>query len=90
MPAVDRYASYSGSATGSAVSLRAVTPNDNVDLDFVSNGLLIGGSGTISVIARDDADPVSLVVVAGQILPIRARRVRLSGTTATDIVALIS
>ena len=68
--------------------LRAVTPSNDADLALgVCKALLIGGAGTIEIIAADDADAVTLTVAAG-ILPVRARRVRAAGTTATGIVAL--
>lgn len=71
-----------------ARKLRAVTPNDSTDLAAgPCKALLIGGAGTISVIAVDDSSEVSLTVAAG-ILPVRAKRVRSTGTTATGIVAL--
>lgn len=90
MPAKDRYVNYSGSAIGPAVMMRIVTPHDTNELDYVTNGLLIGGAGTLSVVARDDTDPVTITVVAGQTVPVRAKLVRATGTTATGIVALIS
>jgi hypothetical protein len=68
--------------------VRAVTPNNDADLtDGVCKALLIGVGGTISLIAADDTDAVTLTVEAG-ILPVRAKRVRATGTTATSIVAL--
>ncbi len=78
------------SASNPAVSLRAVTRHDTDEIEFVSNGLLIGAGGTIAVLARDDTDPVTLTVVAEPLLPVRARKVLATSTTATGIVALIS
>lgn len=66
----------------------AVTPNDTTDLPRVAEALWVGGAGNLSVIFERDVDPVSLVgVPAGSYVLGRIRRVRLSGTSATDIVA---
>lgn len=67
--------------------LLAVTPSDVADLAVIPKALHIGVGGTISIIGADDTDPVTLTVDAG-LLPVRARRVRATGTTATSIVAL--
>jgi hypothetical protein len=68
--------------------VRAVTPDNDNDLATgVCKALLIGVAGTVSVIAADDTDAVTLTVEAG-VLPVRVRRVRATGTTATSIVAL--
>ena len=74
--------------TASARSIAAVTPSDNTDLPRVTKALWIAASGTLSVIAVDDSAAVSLgTIPAGTLLPVRARRVLATGTTAT-VVAL--
>ncbi|MCU4181127.1 hypothetical protein [Bosea sp. BH3] len=90
MPAVDIHRQHSTSPTGPARKLRAVTPHDTDELEYVTNGIVCAGGGLISVIAADDAAAVLVPVLAGQIYPIRARTIRATGTTATGIVALIS
>ena len=56
----------------------------------MTNGIVCTGGGVLSVIAVDDTAEVAVPVVAGQVLPIRARKILATGTTATGIVALIS
>ena len=69
--------------------LLAVTPNDSNELSFLAKGLYIGGAGNVAVIAADDSSAVTISgVPAGTILPIRARIVMSTNTTATNIVAL--
>lgn len=81
-------------STGSTVpvaSLRSVTPHATNDLPApgVCRALWIGGAGDISIIAEDDTAAVIIAgVQAGVLLPIRAKAVRVTGTTATSIVAL--
>jgi hypothetical protein len=49
----------------------------------------VGVSGDISLIAEDDTAAVTIAAVAaGALLPIRVKAVRVSGTTASGIVAL--
>lgn len=66
----------------------AVTPNNGVDLPFITRALHIGGAGTLAVVCPDTGATISFTVVAGQILPIQTARVMSTGTTATLIVAL--
>lgn len=90
MPAYDIYSQHSGSPIGPARRLRAITPHDSAELDYVTNGIVCAGGGVLSVIAVDDSAAVQLPVLAGQVYPVRARVIRATGTTATGIVALIS
>lgn len=87
------------SAMFPANNLRAVTPNDVTDLASVSvvghpgaprlpRGLWIGGAGNINVLAYGDTSPVVLTVTAGTLIPVFAKRVYATSTTATNIVAL--
>lgn len=79
-----------GSAIGPASMLRSIAPHDTNELEYVTTGIMAGGAGNISVVAAGDTDPVVVPIAAGQLLPIRARIIRATGTTATGIVALIS
>lgn len=66
-----------------------VTPHDSNELANVSKALYVGGAGNVSVIAADDSTAVTFTAVpAGSILPVRAKIVRSTSTTATAIVAL--
>jgi hypothetical protein len=68
--------------------VRAVSPDNDNDLALgPCKALYISVAGTLSIIAADDTDAVSLTVQAG-VLPVRVRRVRATGTAATGIVAL--
>ena len=68
--------------------LVAITPHDTNDLAYVTKAVYIGTGGTISIIAADDTAAVSLTVQDGAVLPIRAKRIRATGTTATGIVGM--
>lgn len=65
----------------------AVTTHNSNDLPTVARALWIGGEGDINVILVGDESPVTIKGVSG-LLPFSVRRVRTTGTTATDIVAV--
>ena len=80
---------FNYSHSGPAGALGAVTPNDGTDLPAVAKALWIGGAGNVSIIAENDTAPVTLnSVAAGTMITVRVKRVRATGTTATNIVAL--
>jgi hypothetical protein len=65
-----------------------VVPNDGVDLvDGVCSSLYIGVAGTLRVTTRNNVVRDFAAVAAG-VLPIRAKRVHATSTTATGIIAL--
>ena len=90
MPAIDTQAQRGDTVDFPATRLRAVTPNDTNELLFVTKALYIGVAGNLSLIAQEDSAAVTLTAVAaGSIIPVRAKIVRATGTTASGIVALI-
>ncbi len=64
----------------------AVTRSDSVDLPKACRALHIGVAGTIKV-TTSGGDDVSFIAGQG-ILPVSCSRVWLTGTSATDIVAI--
>lgn len=69
----------------------AVTTSDSVNFANIARGLYIGstsGGSGLSVLMPDDTTVVFSGVVAGSIIPVRAKRVNATGTTASSIVAL--
>lgn len=67
----------------------AVTPNDSVDLTEAVRALYIGGAGNVELITLEGDTVVFSGLQAGQILPIRATRVKADSTTATLILGLV-
>ncbi|MBY3036309.1 MULTISPECIES: hypothetical protein [Rhizobium] len=64
-----------------------VTPNDSAIVG--ARALYIGTAGDVAIAPRRDMDPVIFRnVPAGTILPVHAAIVALTGTTASNIVAL--
>lgn len=69
-----------------------ITPSDTVNIAGGPPGLLVdaihcGGAGTVAAVFQNDT-VVPFTVVAGEILPIRIKRVNAAGTAATLLVAL--
>lgn len=80
-----KYKKASSSRGAPFSSLKDVSPSNTVDLpDGVAKGLLVTVDGDLVIIAEDDTLPVTAFpVVAGQVLNVRVKRVKLTGTTAT-------
>jgi hypothetical protein len=89
MPAAtDGFATVQSSFEGPARSGEAVTPSDSADLTNVSRALWVGTGGDLTVTMQDGSTVALLNVPDGSLLPICVSRVKLTGTSATDIVAL--
>ena len=74
---------------GPAGGAFSITPDDSTDLVRTTRALYIGGSGDIVVdMAGSEQSSVTFTAVPGGILPIRVKRIRSTGTTATGIVGL--
>lgn len=74
--------------TDSAGRAVAVTPADGTDFTNVSRAIYVGGAGDLSVVTLGGDTVTFSAVAAGSLLPIRVRRVRSTGTTATLILNL--
>jgi hypothetical protein len=67
----------------------AVVPSDAVELTVVTKALYVGTGGNVVVRSLDGVIDITFAnVPTGTILPIRARAVRATGTTASQIVGL--
>jgi hypothetical protein len=68
----------------------AVTPSDTVDdPNGVFSELYIGTSGDVTLITAGGATVLYKACPAGERLQIRTRRVKVTGTTATNIVGQV-
>lgn len=77
------------SISGPATDILPVTPDDASDLADVAIALYAEAGGAISFDPAGGGATRVVVVPDGMILPVGARRVRASGTTATGIHALV-
>jgi hypothetical protein len=65
----------------------AITTSDTVDLAKPTDALWVGGAGIVVAVFENGA-AVNVTCVAGQLLPLRVKRVNATTTTATLLVAL--
>lgn len=84
----DTFESWRAGLESPAEHAFAITPADGSDLANTTRGLYVGVSGDVALITAG-GDTVTLVgLAAGIIHPIRAARVKSTGTTATSIVGV--
>lgn len=84
----DNFENHASSITAPATNAFAITPADATDLAEVTRSIFVGGSGNVSVVMQSGQQVTFQGLVSGAFLPIRARRIRATGTTATAIVGL--
>ena len=87
----DKFDNHAPGLTSPAGSAQAVSPSDSTDLPVHSRAIYVGGGGSLAIelVGAAAGQPVTLQnVPSGSILPLRVRRVRATGTTATALVSL--
>ena len=65
-----------------------ITPSDTVDLPTLTDGVWVGTGGNVAAVMQNNQMPVVLAVPSGAWIPLAARRINATNTTATGIVAL--
>lgn len=65
----------------------AVTPSDSVDLPQLTEAVYAGSNGVIQAVSQDGT-VVAFHCATGVIIPIKAKRVNNTSTTANHLVAL--
>lgn len=65
-----------------------VTPSDVADLTVPLAAFYVGTGGDLTVVSESGNEVTFANIQSGQFLPIRAVRVKTTGTTASDILAL--
>lgn len=85
---IDTFSKYANGLSSPARDAFAIVPHDANELARLPKALMVGGPGTLVLRAVDAQADVGLTVQAGQVVPVRARYVRATGTTATGLVGL--
>ena len=89
MPATNNFAQTARETQAPAANAFAITPHDTNELTTVTRAIYVGGDGNLVVkLAADSANVTFTGVKGGTILPIRARLVAATSTTATGLVGL--
>ena len=85
----DRFDTQIDSLSQPARDAFSIIPHGTNEIDPLPKAIFIGTGGDIILRAADSGADVTLKNIAsGQIIDVRARYIRASGTTATDIVGL--
>ena len=85
---MSRYSGRADAINAPAQHGFAITPSDSVDLAAETRGLWVGGSGDLALTMASGDEVTVAGAVGGSLLPLRIRRVRATGTTATALVGL--
>lgn len=78
----------SGNFIASARMAIAVTPDNSTEFNDVCRALYIGVGGDAVILLADGSAQTFKNLQSGQVLPVQARRVNSTNTTATNILAL--
>jgi hypothetical protein len=85
----DRFQNSSPSLAGPASHGFAVSPSDSALLAETTRGLYVGSGGTIAALMLSGASVTFVAVPAGSVLPVRLTKIMATGTTASNILALV-
>lgn len=66
---------------------KAITPSDTASMGNC-RAIYVGGDGNLALVDNDDNVVVFTGILAGTILPLAAKRVNATNTTATLLVAI--
>jgi hypothetical protein len=66
----------------------SISPSNDTDLTNPVRAIYIGGAGAVVITTVAGTDVTFSGLPAGMILPVRAKRVKAAGTTATGLVGL--
>ncbi|MEE4290062.1 MAG: hypothetical protein V2J14_11880 [Erythrobacter sp.] len=85
----DAFENTANSLSAPAAECFALAADDSADLARATKAIYVGTGGDIRLRAlHSDIDVTLTGVPSGSILPIRVRALRVSGTTASNIVGL--
>ena len=86
--ASDSFSRFSDSPTAPARRMFAIAPHDTAEVDPLPKAIRADSGGTVVLRAADSDADVTVTMAAGEVLPVRARHIRASGTTVTAIHGL--
>lgn len=85
----DRYQDYNGGLEGPATHAFTISPNDGADLVETTRAIYVGAPGSLTLVLQSGAEVAFANVTAATVLPVRATRVKASGTTASSMVGMV-
>lgn len=85
----DPFAKHVDSPIAPAEQCFVITPDDQNDLPQATKAIYVGQGGNLALVpVRGTSAVIFRNVVAGTVLDVRVRAVRVAGTTAADLVGL--
>lgn len=81
----DPFAGYTSGLESPLSNGFDVTPNDTTDLLTSTRAIMVTASGDVAIQFVDGGELVLPNLQAGQVYPMRARKIKIAGTTATGI-----
>jgi hypothetical protein len=66
----------------------AITPSDTVNMTNHCRGIYVGVAGNIAILSVNDELETYIAASAGSVIPIQAKRVNLTDTTASSLIAM--
>lgn len=89
MPAADRFQGRDPEALLVSITHgEAIAPSDTVEFTNASRAIYVGAGGNLVVVLISGDELTLKNVPSGSLLPLRAKRVASTNTTAADLVAL--
>jgi hypothetical protein len=83
MSAADKFVNFQGGLQSPPSNSFVITPSDTTELPFVTRSVYVGAAGDITLrLAGDTGSEIIKAVAVGTTLPIRARQIYATGTTA--------
>lgn len=86
-PYIERY--WAQGAQDPAIDAFTINPSDSTDFTTFAKGIYVGTAGNITLITLLGTTQLFSNVPAGTVLPVQAKRVLLTGTTAGNMVGLV-
>lgn len=85
----DRFETMANGADSPATHGFPIVPNDSTDLQEITRAIYVGAPGTVVLVLLSGAELTLAGIAAGTILPLRVRRVKATGTTASSVIGLL-
>lgn len=86
--ASDSFSRFSDSPSAPARRMFAIVPHATAEVGPLPKAIRADSDGTVTLRAVDSDADVTVTMAAGEVLPVRARHIRVSGTTVTAIHGL--
>lgn len=86
MAATDLYEKSQAALTTPLEYAFTITPHATDELDYVTRAILATGAGDVEVVLKGDSAPVVVPFAAGEMRPLRVKRVISTNTTAIGII----